>query len=247
LKQILQIFYRTEDLDRYPLNAIKLLYRDTGFVSKQVRAAYVNTRSTCPCVSSRYLFLYQDGIRFNSQSSLARHLDYLFKKSSGERTEKRLEHRSWYGTVNVWMEVGGNVDNGDDRGDSSGGAALGEEEDVYVASFDEHFTRCPVSREMFETYWDDEEGGLMFRNAVKVLVTELGDKSVFAVSKPTEVDGVRYCVVHKLLVLDGWVAGGKAVRLSCFEEAGSKEKFVEAAGDDDDEDVFVIRTQRLFV
>ena len=122
--------------------------------------------------------------------------------------------------------------------DDSAHIQVEEDNDVYVVPFDEQFTRCPVSKEQFETFWDDEEGGLMFRNAVKVLVTEAADANVFQLGKPTTVDEVHYCVVHKLLVMDGWVNSGKAVRLSSLST--EKQVLVDAAGDEDEDDIFVV-------
>ena len=147
-----------------------------------------------------------------------------------------MEHRSWYVSVSLWSS--------EDPIGSAGmktkiaNAEEEEDNDVYVVPFDEHFTRCPVSKELFETFWDDEEGGLMFRNAVKILVTEAADASLFEVGRATEVANIRYCIVHKLLVLDGWVLSGKALALSKVSDE-MKDAYVEAAGDDDDEDVFV--------
>lgn len=109
----------------------------------------------------------------------------------------------------------------------------------FVISFDENFNRCPVSRESFETFWDDDEGGLMFRNAVKVLLNESTDRALFALSKPTLSQDIRYCIVHKLLVVDGWIAEGKACALSEFF-GSNRDAFIEAAGEDDENDVFVV-------
>jgi hypothetical protein len=48
---------------------------------------------------------------------------------------------------------------------SSGAASSGVE---FIVPADEHFPRCPVSKEMFETFFDEDEGEMMFRNAAKV-------------------------------------------------------------------------------
>lgn len=177
---------------------------------------------------------------------MSRHLDQLFKRRAVEKAEKKgLEHRPWYGTFHQWIAEGLRVSRSNINDDHLAGEGKAEEDnDIYVVSFNENFVRCPISKEPFETFWDDEEGGLMFRNAVKVLVTEERDEQLFGISKPTDVEGVRYCIVHKLLVIDGWMETRKATRLSTLE-SDDKEKYAEAAGEDDEEDVFVVTANAL--
>jgi hypothetical protein len=125
----------------------------------------------------------------------------------------------------------------------------------FIVPADEHFTRCPISKEVFATLWDEEEAEMMFSNAVKVLVTESSDPNVFKVAKPVHIDdddnpdnldlsGVRYLIVNKSLVLDPWLKDGKAI---CLKEAIMRFEFMEegrttadllrvAAGEDDEED-----------
>ncbi len=45
----------------------------------------------------------------------------------------------------------------------------------FIVPADEHFPRCPVSKEMFETFFDEDEGEMMFRNAAKVMNSHLFD------------------------------------------------------------------------
>lgn len=115
---------------------------------------------------------------------------------------------------------------------------------------DEFFTRCPVSKERFESFWDDEEGELMFRHAVKVLVTESAEGELFRLGRPCPHESsVRYLVVHKLLVLDKWLAEGRAVslrdakqRYEHVEGRGQSyvQRLVSASGEEQDEgDIFV--------
>ena len=84
-------------------------------------------------------------------------------------------------------------------GGESADGSLGRTEE-FVVPADENFTRCPVSKEAFETVWDDEEGAFMYRNAVKVLVTDAADKELFKMALPTEQTGMGYLIVHKPLV-----------------------------------------------
>lgn len=134
------------------------------------------------------------------------------------------------------------------------GGSLSEE---MVVPADEHFTRCPVSNEAFIPEWDDEEGDYMYRSAVKVLVSAASDGALFERCQPTTQGQLRYAIVHQLLVMDGWLASGKAVtvqeavrRLQSGvaggvgdEEGGGRaEQALQAAlGEEDDaEDVFLV-------
>jgi hypothetical protein len=129
--------------------------------------------------------------------------------------------------------------------------------EVFIVPADENFTRCPISKEAFESFWDDEEGELMYRNAVKVLVTESADPALYKLGKETNQLNVRYIIVHKLLVLDSWLMNGRAdtlsrvkLRYSVCNSTASEivnasisilNSLVAAAGDDEDEDdIFAI-------
>lgn len=119
----------------------------------------------------------------------------------------------------------GSVDGGDQQDGTSasvggGGTATvsrdglqADEERVLLA--DDYFPRCPVSKEVFEHIWDDEDGDIYYRNAVRVLLTEVADPQLFKHARPTgsQTPNVRYCVIHKSLVLDGWLEAGKATGL----------------------------------
>mmetsp|Transcript_15939 Transcript_15939/g.32286 ORF Transcript_15939/g.32286 Transcript_15939/m.32286 type:complete len:916 (+) Transcript_15939:79-2826(+) len=145
------------------------------------------------------------------------------------------------------------------------GAAAGvqkEEEEEFILPADEFFPRCPVSREVFECLWDEEEGEMMYRNAVKVLLTERADPVLFKSAQPvpwqqqeeengTAMHPVRYLIVHKILVLDQWLTAGKAVplqdALTRYKAMGGSagqawaDKLMDAVGEDDDEeDIFVL-------
>lgn len=170
------------------------------------------------------------------------------QEQSNERT-----CRQWYSTVNQWVTdfsalVGG-VNKNQNQGPESGDGNVNTVTEEYVVPADEHFTRCPVSKEVFETVWDEDEGEFMYRNAVKVLVTELADPELYKLSMSTEQDGVQYIIVHKLLVLDGWLQSGRAETLKGatlrYEAMGRGNDKVTAlllaAGEDEDEDdVFVM-------
>lgn len=124
-------------------------------------------------------------------------------------------------------------------------AALVEEDEEMVVPADENFPRCPVSNEVFQTFWDFEEGDYMYRNAVKVLLTEDADSELYRVSQNTSQPGARYALVHKRMALDGWVASGKAVSLKdamVLRKTNPELVDYAKAGnvDDDEDDVFVV-------
>lgn len=119
----------------------------------------------------------------------------------------------------------------------------------YIVPADEHFVRCPVSKETFDKVWDDCEGGLMYRNAVKVLVTEVANKKLYDLGFSTSVEGIHYMIVRKPLIVDGWIASGLSASLQetiqRYQAMGkdkiSIQRLESAAGDDaGSEDTFVM-------
>ena len=130
-----------------------------------------------------------------------------------------------------------------------------QQQEQFIVPADEHFTRCPVSREVFEAFFDEEEGEFMYRNAARLLVTKPADSALFNLGRETEnkVPDVRYLIVHKLLVLDSLLQSGKATSLSealqRYQAAGARvpaalevaERLRAAAGEEENEDdVFVM-------
>lgn len=166
-------------------------------------------------------------------------LDRMRLEREGKYVEDR-KTRTWYPPVKLWTpsSSGSNGPRSDSIGsgraaDSSGipgtkethhhdsedkrtTASTNATAKEYIVPADEHFVRCPISKETFEKSWDDEEGDWMYRNAVKVLVTEAANKHVYDVGQPTSVEGIKYVVVRKPLIVDGWLATGQAAP---FQEA----------------------------
>jgi hypothetical protein len=203
-------------------------------------------------------------------SKLQAHTNAFLERKKLLRKKKESkdmrECRELYCTSFQWitdfgrlLEGGGRINNSTfDYGNNSNKIQISTvissgEEDEFIVPADEHFTRCPVSREMFETIWDEEEGEFMYRNAAKVILTESADSSLYKLGQPTssEDSSVRYLIVHKLLVLNSWLQQGKAASLgdviARYEAARSAKGEVmsrqlrAAAGDEEnDDDVFVI-------
>lgn len=169
-------------------------------------------------------------------------------------SERSSQSRQWYLDATQWVTDCGALGG---SGAMTGGvtavgadgttisAALVEEDEEMVVPADENFPRCPVSNEVFQTFWDFEEGDYMYRNAVKVLLTEDADSELYRVSQNTSQPGARYALVHKRMALDGWVASGKAVSLKdamVLRKTNPELVDYAKAGnvDDDEDDVFVV-------
>jgi hypothetical protein len=199
----------------------------------------------------------EDGMRFKSLAELAKHTDACLTKKEIHRKQELANERvcrQWYCTSAQWITDFSTLNQGNTTKilvttPSNGGHGDGATTEEFVVPADEYFTRCPVSTEVFETVWDEDEGAFMYRNAVKVLVTEKADVKLFKQSKPTDVSDVQYMIVHKLLVMDGWLESGRADTLRGatlrYEAMGKGKETAEAltaaAGDDEDgDDVFVM-------
>ena len=194
-------------------------------------------------------------MRFKTLVELVKHTDAcLTKKETHRKQELASERvcRQWYCTVLQWMTDFSALVGGKNKGQALGVVPPGSSSTVteeFVVPADEYFTRCPVSKEVFETVWDEDEGAFMYRNAVKVLVTEAADAALYRLALPTDHPGVQYMIVHKILVLDGWLQSGRAETLAGatlrYEAMGrgseTASALAAAAGDDeDDDDVFVM-------
>jgi hypothetical protein len=209
-------------------------------------------------MGSRPFVSRQDGQRFKTEIELAAHLDALFARNR-ERTRVetmgKVVFRPPFCQLGAWVtdfnKLKVQTAEGGEEGAAGAGAALdglqADEERVLLA--DEYFTRCPVSKEVFEDIWDYEDGDIYYRNAVKILLAEVADPQLFKNSRPTSRPSVRYCIVHKSLVLDGWLEAGRATVLrnavERYQAVGQNElaaDLLAAAGADEaaQDDVFVL-------
>lgn len=209
-------------------------------------------------------------MRFKNQTELAAHLDALFVKNEHKQHQRegKMTFRQWYCKESQWLTdfgsltVSGDTAGGDRnemRGGSTwrGGEGATDEASSsdleMVVPADEHFTRCPVSHETFVPEWDPEEGDYMYRNAVKVLVTEDADYDLYEECHATSHPTIRYAIVNQKLVMDGWLSAGKAATLSdVLKKIGEKysggasnvgsaikRALSTAADDEDPDDIFV--------
>lgn len=199
-------------------------------------------------------------MRFRTYMQLSEHTDKsLEKKKLMAKMGKQREYREWYCTLDQWISDFNalNIKNKaveETKENTNHGQATEE----FIMPADDNFVRCPFSNEEFEKFFDSEDGEYMYRNAVKVLVTENGNpliykqgKQVYDPESEEKIEGLRYLIVQKLLIMDRWIQEGKAASLKeaieRYESYGSKsssmmliEKLKSAAGDEDLEDIFVI-------
>ena len=200
-----------------------------------------------------------DGVRFRRLADLVAHTDLRIRKKEQLR-RKELEGarscRQWMCLEAQWVSDFDALAAHSEQPVSSAVAAdaadAALDPEVSVPA-DENFTRCPVSREVFETQWDEDEGEFVYKGAVRVLIPEGGgaeDERLYRLGRPTAHEAVRYLIVHKRLVLDGWSSNGRAASLRSVVERyevmgrGREEPAVAAllaAADGEDEDnIFVI-------
>lgn len=240
--------FRPEELGRNPERGVRALYAGDQY--------------------------HEDGLRFLSLKKLQKHTDAFLeqKKLLRKKKDSVREFREWFCTAAQWVSdfnalqragstngdhgsgVGGlSVDATRTSGLSENGKIETPQEEL-ICPADENFIRCPISKEVFENVWDEDEGEYMYRNAVKILITEDADAAYYKLGKPTAATGVRYIIVQKLLVLDSLLEQGKAATLSEVIErymaTGAKsrsagiyatvEKLKEASVGDHPDDIFVM-------
>eukprot|EP01031_Cornospumella_fuschlensis_P032832 gene32832-39697_t len=200
---------------------------------------------------------YDDGLRFRTLQELQDHTNKFLQRkilASKKQGKEVREYRELYCTIMQWV-TDFNELNKHKSGDQESSLGANKESLVteeFITPADEKFPRCPVSKEKFETYWDNDEGELMYKHAVKVLVTEAADSNIFNLAAPIPdvQNGVKYIIVHQLLVLNKWLQEGRAVTLKDailrYENIGPKgleyiHKMKAAAGEDEqDDDIFVL-------
>jgi len=249
--------FRPEELGRNPETAIAALYHNKPHQ------------------------FHEDGLRFATLALLTQHTDkFIAHKKVLQKKGTVREYREWYCSTAQWITDFGALNVGGSSAGSAGGnisagnpsamatqnapSSSSTDSEEYVVPADEYFTRCPVSRETFECFWDDQEGEMLYRNAVKVLITESADPALYALAQPiswvdnaNSATAVRYLIVHKVLVLDAWLSAGRAVPLQDavirykavlnatsgggVSGAEKAELLLQAVGqDDDEEDIFVL-------
>jgi len=185
----------------------------------------------------RYQF-QDDGLRFRLQSELESYLDASAQRKLKIKTIVAtgvMQSRQWFASVSDWCEEHDSLVSEQDKsihaalqactaGDrTKRGMAVQantEAEDTwtYVVPADEMFVRCPVSKNLFQQRWDDDEGEMLYANAAKVFVTAGADENIFKLGQPARADlpCVRYLIVDKTMVLNPWLENGKA---SCVRDA----------------------------
>lgn len=228
--------FRSEDLHLRPGVAVQKLY--LGY----------------PTVN----LLAEDGQRFSKIDEYKQHNDLLIeakiKRKNLIKEGKNVDERkfqSWYCLVSRWTKTGASSK----KTSAAMKATLEDAQtpaatEEYIVPADEHFVRCPISKEIFEKIWDEDEGEFMYRNAVKVMVTETANKALYDIGQPTSEAGVHYLIVRKPLIMDGWLSSGQAATLNetvqRYQFMGGRgheliTRVKNAAGyDEDGDDIFVL-------
>lgn len=264
-----------EELGRNPEPALRGLYAERPHLYHEVIILCIGNQSYLYHTAA-----IQDGLRFKTLALLHEHTNAFLERKKLLKKKKESanvrECREWYCASSQWVTDFNRLllstdasSSGLDGGDPSSSGGKGEagshphlppaqqppqlqqQQEEFIVPADEHFIRCPISREIFESFFDEDEGEFMYRNAARLLVTESADAVLFKLGRETEEASVRYLIVHKLLVLDSWLQAGKATTLSdalmryeAVPAAVAKEvarKLRNAAGDEENEDdVFVM-------
>ncbi len=175
-------------------------------------------------------------VRFKTSAELMKFTDL---KLENKKKEKELNsngenryYRQWYSSVHVWvsnLKLGAttglgvssmnkdrsNMNNINTNDNSSTTSASTKK---YICTADDLFVRCPISKEAFETVWDQSRGELIYVNAVKVYLNDKCDDKLYKLAQlasSSATNNVKYMIVNKLLVMDGWINDGRA---STFKE-----------------------------
>lgn len=160
----------------------------------------------------------QDGLRFSSAVRLNEHLDDLAAKARAKK-EAEQPYRDWYCSSEQWITDFGRLRNEEEEADFQ---LEQEEPEELMVKADEHFPKCPISGETFLTIMDDEHGEWVYRNAVRVLLDEGADPSLFrGKAQPLSQDEAspdiskeyRYVIVSRM-VFEAWRAQGRIERPS---------------------------------
>lgn len=256
LKSLMLCFRRLADFEKFPdikVRGVRALYDDQPHQSRE------------------------DGLRFKKQADLWQHTESLIEKKKllkKKSDKKEPQYREWNCSLDQWITnfntltlKGGEVV-GPAVGALDGAkvnAQVADTVEEFVLPADENFLRCPISNEVFQQGWDYEEGEYLFHNAVKVFVTtECTDQNILRVARPVqvssedgsshiEIPGLKYFIVHKLLVMDRWLQEGKASTLSqLLQHLDQHQKrsdladiLLRAADGEDEGDIFVILDESM--
>lgn len=198
---------------------------------------------------------HEDGLRFRTLVQLSQHTDKsLEKKKLLAKTGKQREHRELFCTIDQWVSDFNALNMKNKPTEETKSSSSGEALESFAVPADENFVRCPFSQESFDKFFDNVEGCFMYRNAVKVLVSEKSNSSIYqkgkaAVDPDTEekLEGLRYLIVYKPLIVDQWIQEGKAITLEeaiqRYESLGDTnltDLLKQAAGEEDVENMFFV-------
>jgi hypothetical protein len=178
----------------------------------------------------------ETAVRFKTSAELMKFTDL---KLESKKKEKELNangenkfYRQWFCSVKIWtsnIKLGTTTGLGassmmkdkstlssNSSNDSTNTAKSSTKK--FICTADDLFVRCPISKEAFETVWDQSRGELIYINTVKVYLNDKCDEKLYKLAQlasTSATNNVKYMIVHKLLVMDGWISDGRA---STFKE-----------------------------
>lgn len=125
-----------------------------------------------------------DGRRFQSQTELSSHLDYLFKKNQLEKSMERTEERGWFVADDVWT---GEVSEADVAAKAALGAVSAMEvstnpdeadPESFTEPADESQDKCAICDLNFKMFFDNDDGIYKYKNCkeMKVLMDDTAIK-----------------------------------------------------------------------
>ena len=180
-----------------------------------------------PLYLQRMFQFGEDSMRFKTQEDLNEYI-YQYakiKQSALKKTNSAATlQRDWYCTADEWSDhrvaqrVTAELEAQKDKEDSGKGkkekkgtgsiTVPGYSEEGNVLE-DDHFPRCPISKDKFLRKFDEDEGETLFLRACKVFVTAGADVAVYKLGQPTAHPDIRYVVVSRPLVLLAWLEEGR--------------------------------------
>ena len=160
-------------------------------------------------------YLTDDGQRFSNKNDYHKYQDNLIKLRIEKKKllQKGRKCRSWYVSITYWITRSEHshisMINKDEKSSHRNNESNdNNDNEEYIVPADEYFVRCPISKEQFEKIWDENEGEYMYRNAVKILVTQKANTMIYELGKPTNHSLIHYLIVRKPLIVDNWLSEG---------------------------------------
>jgi hypothetical protein len=93
---------------------------------------------------------------------LAKHTDFILQKKDIQKKKENLGEkisRPWFSSAKLWTKNYSKAE----KMKKDDATEIQSSSKINCVLADEYFTRCPISKEVFETFWEDSEGEFMYR------------------------------------------------------------------------------------